>query len=341
MLTKIRISVSRDCEMNCVYCPNDSKIKMENYDGDNNYCMTNNEIIEILKVMKRFGLKDVHLTGGEPFRRKNLVNLISMITSLGMRVELNTNGVHLTSAKVKAIKKAGVKLLKISLDSSSRDGFLSFTGIDAFEKVVRGIGEAVPLIPVRLNCVVMQSNLNDVIPLLELCNKIKVPEIHLLDLTYYPFGEGKAFWEREFVYLTRELMPALEERFKSNFEEMPVYGCRFYQMPTSQRGTVAVIKEAEPTMRIEDCQFCENYCHEGVFTMRLSAGGYLNFCPCDNQFGVDALEMLKAGSFDEVVKKYSEVFDSVSVVNSFEEFVKKNNINYKRGDRCESLLSKL
>lgn len=318
--------------MNCIYCPHSPQIKMENYDGDNRYCMTTDEIVGILEVMYGFGLDNIHLTGGEPLHRGDLISLIRLITSLGMKVELNTNGAGLTAKRIRGLKEAGVELLKISLDAPNRGSFLAFTGLDAFERVVEGIKKAVPIIPVRLNCVVMKSNLDAVVPLLEMCNEMHVPEIHLLDLTYYPCVGGKSFWEREFVYLTKELMPILEHRFSSGFEMMPIYGCRFYRMATIPNGTTVILKEAEPTMRIAHCQTCEEYCHEGVFTLRLSAGGYLNFCPCGNQFGVDALDLYRRGILGEAIAKYSAIFDSATLTDSFTTFLDKNKLTYPKGE---------
>jgi len=328
MLTKIRVSVSRTCEMNCVYCPHSPQIKMENYDGNNQYCMTTDEIIGILEIMHNFGLNNVHLTGGEPLHRGDLISLIKLITSLGMEVELNTNGIGLTAKRINSLKEAGIKLLKISLDAPNRGAFLSFTGLDAFEMVVDGIKKAIQIIPVRLNCVVMRSNLSTIISLLEMCNDMHVPEIHLLDLTYYPCVGGKSFWTREFVYLTKELIPILMRRFGNNFELLSIYGCRFYRMTTIPNGTTVILKEAEPTMRITHCENCEEYCHEGVFTLRLSAGGYLNFCPCGNQFGVNALDLYRRGVLKEIVAKYSNIFDSAILTNSFATFLDKHKLIY-------------
>lgn len=332
MLTKIRVSVSRVCEMHCVYCPHGSLINMENYDGDEQYCMTTEELVGILGIMRKYGLEDVHLTGGEPLRRSDLVDLISQLTSLGMKVELNTNGLGLNKEKAEQIKNAGINFLKISLDAPNRSHFLAFTGIDAFEMVIKGIESTLQVMPVRLNCVVMRSNLESVIPILGICNDLGVQEIHLLDLTYYPCVGGRSFWEREFVYLTREVKPLLENEYRNTFEVMPIYGCKFYRMKTRPGGTVVVLKEAEPTMRLVECEDCDEYCHEGVFTLRLSAGGYLNFCPCSNCHGVNALDLYQRGVLDKVIIAYSECFDKAQPINSFQRFLERNGLSFRQGE---------
>ena len=331
MIPKIRVSVTRSCEMQCIYCPRQPFVNMENYDGKETYCLTTDELVGILQEMQPCGLQDVHLTGGEPLRRGDLITLISTLSTKGFRVELNTNGLGLQQKKVILLKNAGVKLLKISLDAPNRALFLAFTGLDAFEKVLEGIKAALTVLPVRLNCVVMRSNLSAIIPLLNLCNELGVPEIHLLDLTYYPGDGEKTFWEREFVYLTKELQPVIENEYSKKFELLPIYGCRFYRLETKPAGTVVVLKEAQPTRRSSVCSTCCKYCHEGIFTLRLSAGGYLNFCPDNNQYGFNALNLYRQGILGEAIESLIKIFDLSKPEDSFQTFLKKNNLIFLEG----------
>ena len=330
MIPKIRVAVSRSCEMRCIYCPHGPIIHMENYDGDEEYCLTTDELVGVLLEMKKHGLVDVHLTGGEPLRRGDLITLISCLTANGLTVELNTNGLGLTKEKVIRIKDAGVKFLKISLDTPDREAFLSLTGIDVFDKVVSGIRNALEVMPVRLNCVVMKSNIGSVIKLLELCNELGVQEIHLLDLTYYPCHGHKKFWEEQFVYLTEELAPVIEAEYGNKFTIMPIYGCRFYQLETKPGGTIVTLKEAQPTMRAPICSDCQEYCHEGIFTLRLSAGGYLNFCPCRNSGGFNALDLYKNGTLSQALGELSPVFEQAGPVDSFDAFLSRNGLNFSK-----------
>ena len=332
MFTKVRVAVTRQCEMSCIYCPRGPDINMENFDGMQEYCMTTEEIIGIIRVLASQGLKEVHFTGGEPLRRPDLVNLIRQTVETGSHVELNTNGLGLNGDKLVQLKAAGLWDIKISLDVPNRGAFLAFTGLDAFEKVVAGIKAAVSVMPVRLNCVVLHYNVDSLIPLIKMANELGVQKIHLLDLTFYPCVGGKVFWEREFVYLTKEVMAPLELEFGTKFKPMPVFGCAFYEMESMAGGTVVVLKEAQPTMRSESrCGQCTGYCHEGVFTLRLSAGGYLNFCPCMNESGINALRLWREGKLAESLKNFSDAFDEAKPVDSFPVFLEKNKLCYKEG----------
>ena len=173
--------------------------------------------------------------------------------------------------------------------------------------------------------------MDDIIPLIELMDEIGVPRIHFLDLTYYPFKGGRKFWEREFVDLTKEVKPLIEEKTGSKFGEMPIFGCNFSALPSNSKRTVIVMKEANYSMRSPlHCSCCQNYCHEGMFTLRLSAGGYLNICPQANGLGIDAVAALKKGKLAEEFKRFSKIFDSTEQAkDSFLVFLGRNKLKMR------------
>ncbi|MBD3208217.1 MAG: radical SAM protein [Candidatus Nealsonbacteria bacterium] len=340
MIPKIRISVSDRCQMKCVYCGGEGAL-MENF-GPKRETLCAEDLLKIIRcgLEARF-FKKVHFTGGEPLLRPDLISLIGSTVKMGGEVELNTNGLALTERRVRLLKKAGCSLLKVSLDCATRKEFYSITGFDGFEKVIKSIDIASKIMPVRVNCVVMQQNLRKIVPLIDLMNKLKVPRIHLLDLTYYPFPGSKTFWEEEFVYLSREVQSFFEKKIGKKFKEMQIFGCYFSELLSKNEGTIIVLKEANPTMRSPSiCSPCQNYCHEGVFTLRLSTGGYLNICPFENNLGVDALSALKKGILIKEYEKFSEIFDETEQVNSFPTFLNRNNLKLKeRGELDENMLS--
>jgi molybdenum cofactor biosynthesis enzyme MoaA len=194
---------------------------------------------------------------------------------MGAKVEVNTNGLLITEKNVTQLRDAGCSLLKISLDTPMKQEYKAIREIDAFEKIIKGIEIANQIMPVRVNCVVLRSYLHTIYPLIELMSEIGVPRIHLLDLTYYPSRGSRNFWQKEFVYLTKEILPLIEKKTGGKFSKLPIFGCSFYALSTKK--TTIVLKEANPTMRSPlYCSQCRNYCHEGMFTLRLSAAGYLN-----------------------------------------------------------------
>lgn len=328
-IPKARIAVTRQCNMGCIYCPRGPDLSMENYDGDK-YCMSNEEIIAIAETLYGAGIRNIHLTGGEPLLRPGLVDLVAEIKKIGAVIELNTNGLALTREMAQDLASAGVGLLKISLDSPTEEHFRKLTKVDGYETVVTNIKTAIPILPVRLNSVVLQQNKSLIPDLIDLADEIGAPTYHLLDLTYYPAMEYRDFWQKEFVNLTEEIAPVLADKFKEPWQPMEIFGCNFSKIDRGDGKCVIVIKEADMSMRSTVCNDCQSYCHEGVFTLRISAGGYLNICPASNYMGVDAREMIQSGKADDLksaLEGYLAIFQRARPTDSFEAFLRRNSLS--------------
>lgn len=339
MLPKMQVSVTEKCQMKCIYCDGWKKA-MRNF-NQGRKVLSVYDILEIIRCGIEAGLREVHFTGGEPFLRDDLIRLVKATTEMGVKVEVNTNGLLITEENVKLLKQAGCSLFKISLDTTSKQKYKAIRGVDAVKKIIDGIKIANQIIPVRVNCVVMRSNLDTIIPLIDFMNEIGVPRIHLLDLTYYPFKGGRNFWQKEFVYLAKEILPIIEKKTREKFTEIPIFGCSFYALSSGLGKITIVLKEANPTMRsLLHCSCCQDYCHEGMFTLRLSAGGYLNICPVVNGLGIDAVAALKKGRLLEEYERFSRIFDETEQVDSFPIFLKRNRLTFKNkgGEKSEDML---
>ncbi len=333
-LPKLRVAVTRECQMRCIYCPRGSSVSMENYNGHTSKSLNTEELYEVLSVLVASGIKTVHFTGGEPLRRDDIACLVSKTKALGTSVELNTNGVDLTAAKALELKESGLDLLKVSFDTPDNQSFKEMTGLDMFDLVHKNIKQAIDILPVRLNCVVLRRNLPFVLQLIRMADSMGAPAIHFLDLTYYPWEGAIDFFEKEFVDLTVTIRPMLEAEFGKTFINMNLRGCHFSEMVREEGKTRVVLKEADLTMRNRKvCDQCPTYCHEGIFTIRMSVDGYMNFCPCVNSHGIDALQSARNGQLVEVMAGYSETIEAVRPIRSFSHFLTSNGILLDGGSK--------
>jgi cyclic pyranopterin phosphate synthase len=89
------------------------------------------EIERLIRMMAGMGVKKVRLTGGEPFVRHDLMNLIRTITMIqGVEeLHLTTNGI-LTGPHIPELKRLGVKSVNLSLDTLDRKRFIDITRRD-------------------------------------------------------------------------------------------------------------------------------------------------------------------------------------------------------------------
>jgi molybdenum cofactor biosynthesis enzyme MoaA len=293
-------------------------------------------MIKIIQSYVRCGGKLVQFTGGEPLLNEDIYGLIRETKLAGGVPEINSNGVALNGMVAQKLVEAGLEVLKVSLPATEGKSYKKITGVDAFENVISNIKSALPFIYIRVNHVVTKDSVSGLKYFFDRLNGIRIPEILLLELLYYkdvPTKEtSKAFFEREYVDIKKELGGFLEEYQGKVTEDYPifgVYGTKFYKIKSANGGADIVFKQADRTLRIDRCRNCNNYCQEGVYEMRVSDGGYLNVCNVVNELGFNAINELNSDSLDKAFLSYKELFEK-NYYADFEEFKKKNSLTLKK-----------
>lgn len=330
-LPKLRLSVNRICQLSCKFCGG-IKGKMENFQPDNLSPIKTQEMTKIIESYIEAGGRYVQFTGGEPLLNKDIYTLVEKTAKLGGIPEINTNGVILNEQTARRLQKCGLKVLKISVPSVDRKKYKETTDVDCLDKVIAGIRSSLPYLYVRVNHVLTKSSMTDLEKLLNLVNKLKVPELLLLELLYYKHlpnvGSPKKYFESEYVNIKSELKDFLEKYQGNKIEEFPIfgiYGTKFYKVKSKRNGTDIVFKQADPTLRIGRCLKCKEFCQEGIYELRISDGGYLNVCNVVNELGFYAVKELKENSLDNAFSFYKKLFDE-TFYSDFSEFKKRNQI---------------
>lgn len=155
----LRFSITDRCNLNCLYCaPVERDIILAREE-----VLRYEEIVILVRAFVKAGIKNLRLTGGEPLGRKNIVDLICMLKTIGglEEISVTTNGVYLENLADK-LKKAGLDRVNVSLDTLKKERFKSITGSDCFDNVWAGIEKSLGagLSPVKLNVIVMRG-IND------------------------------------------------------------------------------------------------------------------------------------------------------------------------------------
>lgn len=155
----LRVSVTDKCNLRCTYCmPAEGMPWLARAEQ-----LTDEEMLRIVGVFVRLGVRQVRLTGGEPLLRRSLVEVVAGIAALEPRpqIAMTTNGVGL--AKVAgALAEAGLSRVNISLDTVDADTFAALTRRDRLADVEKGLAAAAEagLTPVKVNAVAMRG-IND------------------------------------------------------------------------------------------------------------------------------------------------------------------------------------
>ncbi|MEU9028566.1 TIGR04053 family radical SAM/SPASM domain-containing protein [Streptomyces sp. NPDC048383] len=104
------------------------------------------------------------ITGGDPFQRADLTDLIAYGTSLGLRVAVSPSGTPtLTRENLEAVRGAGAVALSLSLDASTAARHDAFRGVPGvYERTLQGWRTARELgLRVQVNTTVTRAGLED------------------------------------------------------------------------------------------------------------------------------------------------------------------------------------
>lgn len=133
-LRYVDFAINFDCNLNCEHCftsaikqPDRRKMNPDDYSRVAEECM-------------KLGTVNFSFQGGEPLLSKNLGDIIKACRPDCNLISVTTNGTLLTKEKVKELKKIGVDIFTISLDSAIAEEHDRFRGSrGSFEKTLSGI----------------------------------------------------------------------------------------------------------------------------------------------------------------------------------------------------------
>jgi cyclic pyranopterin phosphate synthase len=260
----LRVSVTDKCNLRCVYC-----MPMEGLPWlKREELLSYEEIEKIVRTMAGMGLRRVRITGGEPLVRRDLPELVSMLSAVPEIEDLSisTNAV-LLEEHADALRSAGAHRLNVSLDSLREDRVDEISRRPgSFPKIMAGLdaAERVGFAPIKINVVLIRGQNDDEVA--DFAEITRERPWHIRFIELMPTGANLDLSENQFVSCT-EALTTLE---KIDALE-PVAGplgngpARYYRFPGAI-GTVGVITP----MSHDYCETCNR--------MRLTADGQLRPC---------------------------------------------------------------
>ncbi|WP_261511744.1 GTP 3',8-cyclase MoaA [Chryseobacterium paludis] len=169
----LRLAIVDRCNLRCTYCMPENGLTWIKQ----NELMTDEEMLRICSVFTEMGVNKIRITGGEPFVRKNSIELIRNISQLdGLTdISITTNGL-LTEPYIPQLKKYGIKSINLSLDTLDKKRFFKITRRNSLDKVMKTLDSLLQHdIKVKINTVVMEGeNTEDIIPLVMLTKDLPV-----------------------------------------------------------------------------------------------------------------------------------------------------------------------
>jgi len=129
----VAFEVTRRCKLNCLHCRASAQSDFQN-DLSTDQCK------KIIKAVADYNRCVLIFTGGEPFERDDIFDLIDYADSCDLPVSLATCGYDFDNKKAQMLKQKGVMTLSFSLDSDNANEHDNFRRTrDAFEKTLSAI----------------------------------------------------------------------------------------------------------------------------------------------------------------------------------------------------------
>ena len=162
----LRLSVTSACNFDCFYC------HREGDDCDTKNSLNYNEMLDIIRTARDFGIFRLTLTGGEPLLHPKILKIIKKSKkSLGIEyVAMATNGSKLEEM-APALKKAGLDSLAISLDTLNPTKLTRISKVkpEMMGNIIRGIDKAIEedITHITVNHVVTRSNISELFDIIK------------------------------------------------------------------------------------------------------------------------------------------------------------------------------
>jgi pyrroloquinoline quinone biosynthesis protein E len=148
------------------------------------------------------GVLQVHISGGEPAARRDLVDIVAAAHTAPLYTNLITSGVGLKNETLAALVQAGLDHVQISIQDSlatSADHIAGYKG--AYERKAALAAEVVRLaLPLTVNMVVHRANIDRIEEMVDLALQVGASRIEVAHVQYY----GWALENRAALMPTRE-----------------------------------------------------------------------------------------------------------------------------------------
>ena len=195
------------CPLGCPYCSNPLTLdpRAEELDVAT--------WARVFREAAALGVLQVHLSGGEPAARRDLVEITAAARDAGLYTNLITSGVGLAAKTLGALAEAGLDHVQVSIQDSeeeSADHIAGYEGAYARKRALAA--EVVALkIPLTVNAVIHRANIARIEPLVTLALAMGATRVEIAHVQYY----GWALKNRAALMPTRAQVEAAVEQVES------------------------------------------------------------------------------------------------------------------------------
>jgi PqqA peptide cyclase len=183
------------CPLHCVYCSN--PLVMQPASAE----LTTEDWARVFRQAAALGVMHLHLTGGEPLARTDIVELVAAGREAGLYVNMITSALGLNSERMQKLADAGLDHIQLSLQDADEAEANRFAGARTHAHKL-SMAELIRnhRLAFTVNIVVHRQNLERLEAMIALAESLGPQRIEIAHVQYY----GWAFQNRNQLLPTRE-----------------------------------------------------------------------------------------------------------------------------------------
>ena len=167
--------VTNECNYSCSYCIFASTGKKP--EGELSF----DKIVKTLHELKNNNFTHIKFTGGEPFLRSDMSEILKLACSLGFVCDISTNASRFTEDIIHTLNQLPLEMIHISLDGHTQEIHEAVRGKKSFIPTINGIHALIKNAKtksnIRIGCVIHEYNENFLPEMIDFCSQLNIFEV--------------------------------------------------------------------------------------------------------------------------------------------------------------------
>jgi MoaA/NifB/PqqE/SkfB family radical SAM enzyme len=206
----LQISLTSRCNLSCRMCSITNSLPEDQE-------LSTAQILRLIDEAQGYGIKEILLTGGEPFLREDLFEISRYCHSKGLRSIVTTNGTLINELVVESIISSKISHLHFSIDGF-KEANDHIRGPGVFDKIVKAVNllsekrKKCNSFSLGFACTVMDNNVDQLSGLVKLADNLNIDVINFQPLV----KDNSNFLDKTepLFWVKKENIPVLSEEIR-------------------------------------------------------------------------------------------------------------------------------